>query len=172
MTPTLSIAALALMIAAASYAPTKFNCDTALIEGKPSGACDNKLGQFIDARDGPRVAGRPTIAVRYQPEWGTNLYVEAVALLQRQGPRYRVLWSHSVVQATAGLPGVADEATVYAWTFNPGSQRISVSGSRTVGKVVKIRTGEALGRRTRLSPEAYCYAIGARRFQRCRSNSA
>jgi hypothetical protein len=161
-----------LMVAAASAASTKFDCDTALIEGKPSGACENKLGQFITAQDGPRVGGRPTIAIRYQPEWGTNLYVEAVALLQRNGPRYRVLWSHHIVQATAGLPGVPDEATVYAWRFNSSSQRISISGARTVGRVVKLRTGEAHGRRTRLAPEAYCYASGLRRFQRCRGSSA
>jgi hypothetical protein len=167
MAPTLNVLALALLMAAASDATAKFDCDSALIEGKPAGACESKLGQFVAMQDGPRINGHPTIVVRYQPEWGTNLYVEEVALLERHGPGYRVLWSHPIVKATAGLPGEPDEATVYRWAFHPKSQHISVSGSRTVGKVVKIRTGEAHGTRTSLAPETFCYSTAARRFQGC-----
>jgi hypothetical protein len=168
----IAIATAILMSASTTQRVIAFDCDTARIAGKPSGACENKLGRFIAAQSGPQVGGRPTIAVRYEPEWGTNLYSEGVALLQRRGQQYRVLWSHDVVTATAGLRGVPDEATVYVWTFDPGTHRIAVRGSRTVGKVLKIRTGEARGQRTRLPAETYCFVRASARFQRCRDASA
>jgi hypothetical protein len=167
MTLSFSFAATALMMGAANLVPVEFDCDGALIEGKSSGPCEDKLGQFVSAEAGPRVGGAKTIAVKYLPEWGTNLYSQEVALLQRQGKRYRVLWSHYIVRATAGLPGVPDEATVYDWSFDPQRQRISLRGSRTVGKVAEIKTGKARGRRTPLATEAYCYVKASGRFQPC-----
>jgi len=158
----------ALMIVSDAPSAVEFDCDRAIIDGEPSGSCENKLGQFIAAQMGPRVNGIPTIAIHYQPEWGTNLYNEAVALLQRRGHSFRILWSHELIEATAGLPGVPDEARVYVWSFDARTQRIAVRGSRTVGTVLKIRTGEARGRQTRLPAETYCFEKASSRFRRCR----
>lgn len=166
------IAISGLMVAANPSKGIHFECDSARIQGEPSGACESKLGKFTDARPGPLVSDKPTIAVRYQPERGTNLYHEAVALLQRSGRIYRVLWSHDVVIATAGLADVPDESTVYHWTFNPSSNRISVSGLRTVGKIAKITTAEARGKQRILAAESYCLARASGRFQRCRKPTA
>lgn len=154
------------MLAAVTPVAKPFDCDAAVIIDRPVGACEDKLGRFINARRGPIVSGRPTLEVRFEPEWGTNLFVEHVALLRREGSAYRLLWKHPLIIATAGLPGVADEATVFSWRWVPKG-RIEVLGKRTIGKVYAMQTGSASGSTTVMPNETYCYSLAAQTFAAC-----
>ena len=106
-----------LLIGSAAVPPAGFDCDKARIDGRLASSCEDKLGHFVDAKRGPIIDQRATVLVRYEPSWGTNIYVEEVALLQQHADGYRTLWRHSSIEASGGLKhlGASDEATVYKW---------------------------------------------------------
>jgi hypothetical protein len=144
----------------ASAPSTSFNCDTVAIEGKPVGRCEDKLGRPLSAQVGPQLNGRPTIAFKYEPDWGTNFFHLKVALLQKHNRGYRVLWSHDVVDSSGGLAhlGVTDRSSKWKWTYDARRKHIEVTGTRTVGNHWSA-----------LKREFYCYSAKVERFARCHS---
>jgi hypothetical protein len=150
---------------AASRSYVTFKCDPETIVG----TCASELGRYVDHRPGPRIDGRPTLLLSYEPSTSLDFHDEEVAILQKNGARYRVLWSHPTIYAWAMPPAVSGfptYATVYKWSFDPKTRRITVTGTKTIGRILDMWTGMVVGRRRNLPREVYCYTANAR-FERC-----
>lgn len=150
--------------------PVEFDCDKAVVVGMPPGTCWDRFGRNVEAIEGPVVAGKPTVQVLHQPEWGTGYFKDAVMLLARESERYRVLWSHVLIELDSGQPGSDPdiaEAKSYKWTLDPAGQRIAVTGISMSGDITDVYEEQVVGERRVLPPEYYCYSSAARRFERC-----
>lgn len=146
-------------------APVKFHCDGAVIIGLRSEDCGSGFGRAVEATVGPRVAGRPTIKVTYEPSWGTGFITEAITLLERDGQNYRLLWGRLLRQGEQVGSDQWQEIT-YKWSLDETGQRITVSGKRVLSN---LGTDEVIGLPEALPTEQYCYLVDKRRFERCTS---
>ena len=151
-------------------APVEFDCDKAVVVGMRPGSCWDRFGRNVEAIEGPVIAGRQTIQLLHQPEWGTGTYRDAVILLAKEGARYRQLWTHTLVHLEIDQPGAQPgvaTAKTYKWTWDSAAQRITVTGLSLVGDITDVETGEVVGERRELPVEHYCFSTGTLRFERC-----
>jgi hypothetical protein len=161
------------LVALASMADSPsidFDCDRAVVIGMPPGSCWDRFGRNVETVEGPLIAGRPTVQLLHQPEWGTGTYRDAVTLLAKEGARYRPLWTHTLIHLETGQPGAESDAATaktYKWTWDSVAQRITVTGLSLAGDITDVEAGEVDGERRELPVEHYCYSAVALRFERC-----
>ncbi|WP_420478300.1 hypothetical protein [Brevundimonas sp. FT23028] len=149
--------------------PAGPNCDPR-DQGTPAGFCERveEFGRFESAQAGPVIDGAPTFEVFYSPSWGTGIRIQSVALLSQTRNGFKVLWSHPVLEVSDIMPDrYPGSADVYEWRYAPDARRITVTGTRTEGRVLSMWDGRAEGERTSLPGETWCYAAAARVFEPC-----
>jgi hypothetical protein len=116
---------------------------------------------------GPVIAGHPTLEALYQSAKGPNLRTQSVALLAYANGLVEILWRHQSLNLSAAPLTPRDEASVWSWRYEPDGRTIRVTGRRTTGQILDMRTGRARGLTRRLRPERFCWIPGRRRVDRC-----
>jgi hypothetical protein len=137
----------------------------------PEGFCElveDQLGRFESARPGPVVDGTPTTEVFYSPSWGTGIHIQSVALVSSTPTGFKVIWTHLVLEVSDIMPDrYPASANVHEWRYSSDARRITVTGTRTEGRILNMWEGGAEGERTSLPDEAWCYVTTARAFEPC-----
>ena len=158
------IALVAIALLGDPLSKSDFDCEHARVEHHLIVACDELW--FGGAFTGPMIHGKPTIEIRYTTTLGTGVKVQDIALLRRDGRIYRTLWSHEQFMWWVNWP-TKDGAEFYRWVYDPRRDRIIVSGTRTIGKVINVSEGKTKGRRTPLPRGIYCFSERRKRYTRC-----
>ncbi len=130
------------------------------------------LGYVEKLMSGPKLEGRPSLIVEFQPDSGTNIKDVNVAILQYIDGSIVKYWEHNRFNGAYPPKSLGpQEETIYRWRFTGGARRIEVTGRYITYRYPKtnrpLRSSDINHVRP-LDPERFCLNGHAKKYLPCR----
>jgi hypothetical protein len=119
------------------------------------------IGFVTALKDGPVVAGVPTVEVRYVPGSGPGLRLQNVALLQFRNEELSTLWDHASIDDFFGGP-LGGGQSHFDWRYLDGGMTIQVTGTEE-----ELADNKPLPKTTKHIKERFCFTEAAGGFTKC-----
>lgn len=126
------------------------------------------LGRVEIQKPGPVVAGRSTLVVIYHPDWGSNIQILNVELLQYRNGSIAELWDHPSLNGAYPPKGMGPwQETIYRWRFTSNARRIEVTGRDVVYRDEEPHRRIDISRMRSLKSEHFCLNSKATKYLPC-----